>query len=239
MSSACRVIGLALLLAAGCRHRPPVVAITERELTTELSYTEDPETHTWRTFRARPGARIPAEGIWQRYAPFIGIRPEALVQMRPARPDGIIPGAVLIDYQQVHLGYPVAGYGYNLTVKDGLLWGGAGKVMTGLPLTLPAPISRERAAEIALAHVDRKHPLPGLTVAVDPNAPWPWVAEPKRWKPPQPTLVLGSLSFQPRGVDFQLLWELSFSGTGLLEPGTMTIDAVTGAVLVTTSGRIE
>jgi hypothetical protein len=44
---------------------------------------------------------------------------------------------------------------------------------------------------------------------------------------------------QPRGVDFQLLWELSFSGTGLLEPGAMTIDAVTGAVLATTSGLIE
>jgi|tagenome__1003787_1003787.scaffolds.fasta_scaffold20816511_2 hypothetical protein len=239
MASAWRVIGLVLLLAAGCRGRPPVVAITERELMAELTYTEEPGTHTWRTFRPRPGARIPAEGIWQRYAPFIGIPSAALVQIRPARPHGIIPGAVLIDYQQRHLGYPVGGYGYSVAVKDGLLWDGAGKVMTGLPMTLPAPISRERAAEIALAHVDRKGPWPSLPLAVDPNAPWPWVAAPGRWTPPQQHLVLGSLSFQPRGIDFQLLWEFSFSGSGLLGPGTMTIDAVTGAVLATTSGLIE
>lgn len=239
MSPAWHMIGLGLLVGAGCLRQAPVAAITERELIAELSYMDEPETHTLRTFRARPGARIPAEGIWQRYAPFIGIRPEALVQMRPAQPDTILRDAVLIDYQQVHLGYPVAGCGYRITVKDGLLGDGAGKVMMGLPTTLPAPISRERATEIALAHVDRQHPWPGMTVTVNPNAPWPWVAEPKRWKPPQSSLVLGSLSFQPRGVDFQLLWTFSFAGTGLWEPGTMTIDGVSGAVLDTTSGRID
>ena len=236
---------LTSLLATACRNRgggvgaasradvslaaptAPVPVLTERDLIRELTYQTDPVTHTWRTFEARRGARIPAEGIWQRYAPFLGIPPTALVPIRPPRKHPIIPNAVLIDYGQMHLGYPVGGYGYSITVKDGLFVDGLGKTMTDLPATLPAPISRERAAEVAFARVEPKGP------------PFPWVTEPGRWQAPQATLTLWSPKQPPRGADFLLVWHFSFSSTGIREPGSITIDAVTSAVLATSSGRVR
>jgi len=233
MSSMWRGIGLGLLLAASCHCRggspAPVTEkqrpVTERQLNDELSVTTDPDTHTWRTFRARPGARIPADGIWYRYAPFLGIPPEALVPIRPPRPDSIIPGAVLIDYQQMHLGYPVDA-GFSVVVKDGLLIDGVGKIVTDLPPTLPAPISRERAAEIAFA-------------LIEPKGARPWLAQPGRWTPPRQELALSSPKMPARGPDFQLIWFFSFSSTGISEPGSIMIDAVTGAVMSTTPGKIQ
>jgi hypothetical protein len=234
MSSGWRASCLGLLFVAGCHggsaSPAPVtekqLPVTEKQLNHELTFTLDPDTRTWRTFRARPGARIPADGIWYRYAPFLGIPPEALVPVRPPRPHPIVPGAVLIDYQQMHLGYPVAGGGYSIAVKDGLLRDGLGKVVTDLPVTLPAPISRERAAEIAFARIE-------------PKGARPWLAQPGRWKPPSQDLVLSSPMMPARGRDFQLVWFFSFSSTGISEPGTVTIDAVTGAVMATTPNLIH
>jgi hypothetical protein len=233
MSSMWGVIGLELLLAASCHGRvgspAPVtekqLPVTEKQLNAELTFTVDPDTHNWRTFRARPGARIPADGIWYRYAPFLGIPPEALVPIGPPRPHPIIPGAVLIDYQQMHLGYRVDA-GFSVAVKDGLLRDALGKIVTDLPPTLPTPISRERAAEIAFAQIE-------------PKGARPWLAQPGRWTPPRQELVLSSPKMPPRGRDFQLMWIFSFSSTGISEPGTITIDAVTGALMGTTPNKIE
>jgi len=227
MSSAWRVIGLGLLLVASCSGRPaPPAPVTEKQLNEELTFTIDPDTHVWRTFRPRPGARIPADGIWYRYAPFLGIPPESLVPSRPPVPDTIIPGAVMIAYQQMHLGYPVAGGGYLITVKDGLLNDGVGHVVTDLPLTLGIPISQERATEIAFARIE-------------PKGARPWLTQPGRWNPPTQSLALWSPMFLVRGRDFQLVWFFSFSGTGIWEPGSIFIDAVTGAVIYTGSGMIQ
>jgi len=91
-----------LLVERGARQEfepfepPPVRPEGRTDLRELTTFTIDPDTHTWRTFRARPGARIPADGIWYRYAPFLGIPPEALVPVRPPRPDPIVPGAVAI-----------------------------------------------------------------------------------------------------------------------------------------------
>ena len=203
---------------------------SELELNRELTYTTDPVTKTWRTFRPRPGARIDGDSVWRRYAPFIGIPISELVRVGPSRPASVIPNAVFITYQQMHLGYPVGGYGYTLQVKDGLLIDGLGKSMPGLPSQLPNPISRERALAIALARAAPKGP------------PYPWTTEPKRWKAPAQDLVLGATRFEPKGSDFRLVWEFSFSSTGLSgvdAPGSITIDAETGAVIATTPGLIR
>ena len=70
MASAWRVVGLGLLLVAGCRARAAAVpAITERALNAELSYTVDPDSHGWRTFWARPGARDLDHSWHQRPSP--------------------------------------------------------------------------------------------------------------------------------------------------------------------------
>jgi len=216
-----------MLLVASCHgRRAPPAPVTEKQLNEELTFTVDPDTHVWRTFRPRPGARIPADGIWYRYAPFLGIPPEALVPVRPPRPDPIVPGAVAIVYQQMHLGYPVAGGTYLVIVKDGLLYDGIGHVVPDLPATLPVPISRERATEIAFARIE-------------PKGARPWLTQPKRWSPPTQDLMLWSPKFPQRGPDFQLVWIFSFSSTGVFEPGSITIDAVTGAVILTSSSKIQ
>ena len=125
----------------------------------------------------------------------------------------------------MHLGYRVAD-GYSIAVKDGLLRDGVGKVVTDLPATLPVPMSRERAAEIAFARIEPKGALP-------------WLAQPGRWRPPSQDLVLWSPKVPARGRDFQLVWIFSFSGTGVSEPGSITIDAATGAVMGTTPSAIR
>src|SRR5690348_7967167 len=94
-----------VLMVGACRAGRPTDSggahvASELELNRELTYTTDPATKTWRTFAPRPGARVAADGVWQRYAPYVGIPISELVRVGPSRPAGIIPNAVLITYQQ-------------------------------------------------------------------------------------------------------------------------------------------
>src|SRR5215470_12998355 len=97
-----RALGWALLLAAACRGASPpasrpdaggarAATITRAELAREIDVATDFSTHTWRQVSARPGARVPVEGMWQRYAPFLGIPPAELVLDGPPRPSAASP----------------------------------------------------------------------------------------------------------------------------------------------------
>jgi hypothetical protein len=222
---------LVVMLAVGsaaCRGRGTTVAVaTEQEFIREISVVINDKTHTWEgLFRVRPGVRVPIEGFWLRYAPFLGIPPSALVLARPPMRDSVLRDGMLYAFQQVHRGYPVSNGGYLVDVVNGYVVGGAGKAMIGLPDQLPPPISADRALAIALAQVE-------------PKGARPWLTEPGRWRPPASTLALAADKFEPIGSDFHLVYTFSFSSTGVMEPGTLTIDAVTGAVITRTSGSIR
>jgi hypothetical protein len=59
------------------------------------------------------------------------------------------------------------------------------------------------------------------------------------WKTIAETLVLRASRFDPVGANFSLAWVFQFAGTGLSEPGTMDVDAVTGRVLSSTPGSVR
>jgi hypothetical protein len=199
---------------------------TQRQFIEEISVAIDFKRHTWGPFEVRRGARVPLAGFWERYAPFLGIAPSELVQSRPPRPAPVIPNAKLHDFVQMHLGYPVAGYGYSVQVLDGYVQSGLGKAMTHLPAQAPTPISRARAEAIAF---DR----------IEPKGARPWLTEPGRWKPPTGVLAWWSGKLAPEGPDFHLVWSFHFASTGISEPGSIYVDAEDGAVLVSTPGAIR
>jgi hypothetical protein len=228
--SACQRAGARASDAAGAERRlPPTVpaaVATVKEMINELSVQPNFKNHTWGPFEVRRGVRVPIEGFWQRYAPFVGIPISELVLVRPPRPAPVIPNAKLYDFQQVHAGYPVANYGYSLEVLDGYVLSGLGKAMTGLPDRLPTPITPERAMEIALEQVE-------------PKGARPWLTEPGRWQRPASGLALSTGKVDPIGADFRLLYTFSFSSTGVHEPGSLIIDAEAGTVIARTSARIR
>jgi hypothetical protein len=217
-----------LFVVAACRgdsRQQKVTVATKSELIQELSTQGDFKTHTWRIFEPRPGVRIPVEGMWRRYEPFLGIPASVLVETGPSRPDSIRPNGKIVYYQQMHLGYPVAGYGYSVESVDGFLRFGRGQAVpiSALPATLPTPISRERALTMALEHVT-------------PKGVFPWLTKPADFAPPKQALVLWSRSIDPVGSAFRLVWKFSFSSTGVYEPGTLTLDAKEGTLIETSPG---
>jgi hypothetical protein len=207
----------------GTEHRPPrtVVVATEKEVINEISVHIDFKTHTWGPFEVRRA--VPFDGFWQRYEPFVGIPISEIVLAHPPRPSSTIRRAELYDFKQVHGGYPVAGYGYSIQVLDGYVLSGLGKAMTGLPDKFPTPIPSERALAIALEQVE-------------PKGARPWLTNPGRWRPPTSELILWSRKVDPIGADFRLVYYVAFSMTGVSEPGTLTIDAETGAVIERSPG---
>jgi hypothetical protein len=211
---------------------PTMEPATERDVMRELSFTTDPKTPTPRMIRTRPGVDVSIEVFWRRYARILGVPPDELVQTGPLRPSSTLPGHLLIFYQQVHLGYPVAGYGYLVDADRGLFRDATGKVMPDLPGTLPHPIDRAAALEAALGYLKLDGPPPWLSVNTTASA------SPGR-HPPKQTLVLRASRFDPVGADFSLAWIFQFAGTGLHEPGTMDVDAVTGRVVSTTPGHVR
>ena len=211
---------------------PTMEPATERDLMRELSFTTDPKTRTPRMIRTRSGVDVSIEVFWRRYARILGVPPDELVQSAPPRPSSTLPGHLLLSYQQVHLGYPVAGYGYLVDADRGLFRNATGKVMPDLPSTLPHPIDRAAALQAALSYLKLDGPPPWLAVNAGASA------SPGR-RPPEQTLVLRAVRFDPVGADFSLAWIFQFAGTGLSEPGTMDVDAVTGQVLATTPGAVE
>jgi hypothetical protein len=208
---------------------------TEREIVRELTFTTDPKTRTPRMIDVRPGVDVSIDIFWRRYASILRVPPDELVQTAPPRPSSTLPGHVLISYQQVHLGYPVAGYGYLVDADRGLFRSATGKIMPDLPSALPEPIDRGAALDVALRYLKLSGPPPWepsrLPVA-GPGGPLPRHL-------PEASLVLWASRFDPLGSDFSLTWVLRFTGTGLKEPGTMEIEAATGRVLSTSPGSIR
>jgi hypothetical protein len=74
---------------------------------------------------------------------------------------------------------------------------------------------------------------------VTPKGAFPWATRPTKYAPPRQKLVLWSDRLEPVGSDFRLIWDFSFWGTGVDEPGTMTLDAKDGTLLETTPGKIR
>jgi hypothetical protein len=214
---------------------------TEREIMRELTFTTDPKTRTPRMIRARAGVDVSVDVFWRRYAHILRVPPDELVQSAPPRPSSTASGHVLISYQQVHLGYPVAGYGYLVDADRGFFRDATGKVMPDLPSTLPNPIDLATALDAALAYLKLDGPPPWLsanpTASASQGGP-AWMQPPPR-HPPQHALVLRAGRFDPVGADFSLAWIFQFAGTGLHEPGTMDVDGVTGRVVSTTPGSVR
>lgn len=205
---------------------PAAVAVaSEKEFIHEISVAVDFKRHTWGPFHVMDGVRVPFEGFWQRYEPFVGIPISELLLAGPPRPSPVALHGKVYDFQQVHGGYPVSGYGYSLEVVGGYVRWGLGKTMTGLPDRLPTPITADRALAIALEQVQ-------------PKVARPWLTDPQHLHPPTSTLMLWSSMVDPTGADPGLVYTFDFSGTGVFEPHTLIIDAETGAVLRATRSAI-
>ena len=178
----------------------------------------DPILGTVRRFQSRPGINTPVSDIWSRYASVIGT--PKLVAMGAPRPDRISPGRMLTSYQQFHLGYPIANFGYLVETEAGIFRTADGKLAPNLPSTFPTPISQAAALQAALQYLKIQTP--------------PWVTDPAKHPAPVMTLELVPQRIDPASAeDFKLLWEIRLVGTGVLEPGGIEVDAASGKVLGT------
>jgi hypothetical protein len=172
----------------------------------DLSVSVDFKTHTPTHIEARPGARVPVEGLWSRLGGRLRVPPASLVAQGPPAPSASVPGGTSTWYQQMHLGHPVAGYGYRVEADHGLLRTASGRLMPDLPATLPAAITREEALTVATRYL-----------AAGGGSPAPRSEGHLAW---------WSGKRQPAASDFQLVWSFDFPGDRVV------VDAQSGAVLV-------
>lgn len=180
----------------------------------------DPALKTLRRFEARPGINTPVADVWTRYESAIGVSHSVLVPVGSARPDTTHAGQLLVSYQQYHLGYPVAGFGYLVATESGMFRSADGKVAKSLPSSLPTPISGATALQNAIQFQQLTNP--------------PWVANPTKYHAPVATLALMPQGASPASAtDFRLIWVIGMLGTGVLEPAAVEVDAATGSVLDT------
>lgn len=138
---------------------------------------------------------------------------------------GIIKGSRVTAYEQVHRGYPVPGFGYFVTTKDGISRGKTGEYLEGLPNEWPKPMSESAALALAVQE---------LNLGSTP----PWAAQPQRFHAPKGTLGWVSRGSHANPKDFVLSWGFDMHGTGvgLL---SITLDAVTGKLISKQSGIIQ
>jgi hypothetical protein len=204
----------------GCR----VKRATQEEFDRELSVRTDPKTGMPTWVDARQNVNVPIRGFWTRYEQFLHV-PASALELARKRPDRLGHGT-LYSYQQVHLGYPVANGGYLVETDRDMFRSATGKFILGLPASLPHPIRGSAAIDAAVQSLRLQEPLPWTTPAaktIGYHAP------------------VATLSLAPEGADggFKLIWYVSFASTGLAsrDVGAMVIDAGTGAILGTISGR--
>lgn len=138
---------------------------------------------------------------------------------------GIITGSRVTMYGQVHLGYPVIGFGYFVTTKDGIVYGKNGSYLNGLPNEWPKPMSEPAALAVAIRELN-----------ID-GAP-PWVANPKTYHVPKGSLAWVTTRRHESPEDFVLAWCFDLRGAGVGFIG-IELDAVTGKLVVKHSGIEE
>jgi hypothetical protein len=206
---ACRGAGPSRSSGAGAAAGADASASpAEAALARDLIVTVDFATHAPSRIEARPGASVPVEGLWSRLDGRLRVPPASLVPEGPPAPSTSVPGGTSTWYQQMHLGHPVAGYGYHVEAEHGLLRTATGHLMPDLPASLPAAITRDEALTVATRHL----------AARGAGAPPPPASEGR--------LVLWSGKQHPTGADFQLVWSFDFAGDRVI------VDAQSGAVLV-------
>lgn len=174
-------------------------------------------------FEARKDIRVPVDEIWTRYGRYLHVSPTALVPIGSPRSEG--NGRVLTMYQQVHLGYPVEGYGYFVSAEKGMFRAAHGKYATNLPGSVPSLISETAALDIVVKTLKL-------------NGPPPWVTDHITKHAPKGMLTFMSPPTEPPREEFVLTWEFTFAGTGV-SLAEMAINAVTGAVVWVYSGGVE
>jgi choice-of-anchor A domain-containing protein len=207
-------------LRVGFRVAPSPSTPSTRELANAQL---DPVLGTLRRFESRPGVNTLVGDVWSRYASAIGVPRSALVSTGAARQDPTRPSEMLVPYQQYHLGYPVAGFGYLVATENGVFRNAAGKSAANLPTTLPTPVSSATAISAALSFAKITNP--------------PWVANPSKYRAPTATLVLAPQRPNPAAAsDYRLVWDVRFLGSGVTQPGSVQIDAGTGAIAGSTPG---
>lgn len=199
----------------------------KRELMRELDYTEtgplsrDP-VRVITSFRAQNGVNIPVDSIWTRYEQFLRVAAADFQSVASTIPKP--KPWVETRYQQLHLGYPVRGFGYIVLSENGMFRSASGKVMPDLPEVLPTPMTLD-AARAAL-----------VKALKFPGSP-PWLIEPTKYRAPEGTLALTSRSLFPTPDDFVLTWCFDLGGSGLGSRAA-DIDAETGQLLRKSPSRI-
>jgi len=145
-----------------------------------------------------------------------------LVAERP----GIVPGSVLRTYGQLHLGYPVAGYGMFVESKDGIILSKNGKLMAGLAPAYPTPMSQAAALEFAWRALEL------------PDRP-PWVTQPAAYHAPTGQLALVAKLIYPTPKDFVLARCFVLQGSGIGLYSAVEVDAATGELISRNPGSIQ
>jgi choice-of-anchor A domain-containing protein len=191
----------------------------------ELANVEvDLKTGMFRRFTAKSGINTPIGEVWSRYESAPGISATELVPAGKPLKSSTAATQTVQTYQQYAQGYPVAGFGYSVTSENGIFRNAVGRVMPNLP-SLPQP---SVTAATALQNV-----LARLQVN-----PAPWVAKPATYKAPVGTLALVPKKFVPSAQEFALAWIFEFDATnGIGNARFMAVDAVTGAILRSSSGQ--
>lgn len=188
---------------------------SEREIASIQSSSDGSAVH----FETNAGINTRTIDVWSRYRDFIGLEASDLFAIG-AEAHPVQGGGERRRYTQHVGGIPIFGFGYFVEEREGIFHSAFGRIVPATTaITLPATtLDENTAAGALLQHLQ----LPSL----------PWVNDPASYQAPNATLMWASKTGRPVASDLELRWVFDFARTGLWEPASAHVHAVTGEVTI-------
>jgi Zn-dependent metalloprotease len=186
----------------------PVVALTPLAAEARSVTSRD---GTVVAFELVPAAAVAPHAVFARYGAELGLGADDQIELGATRPG--VNGLVHYVGHQTFRGVPIAGAAYSLTVKDGVVVSGLGRIVNGLALD-PTPIVAEDVARAAaFAAFGAREPRP-----IAPG-----------------TLVIAASGTRPAADAYRLVWRFAVETEVPYDVMRVDIDAHTADLLPTRS----
>jgi choice-of-anchor A domain-containing protein len=167
-------------------------------------------------FEALPGVNSLLEGVFDRYAETLGLRPglDRLVRA-PGGQSPLDPTRATANFRQEYRGIPVDGYGYLVEHDNELFRSAKGRLLSDITLDIAPGLSSSQAITAALdaAEITER----------------PWNQTPPAAPPPTTSLVIVARSTLGVVPPPRLAWRVRLSG--IARASSIDVDAQTGELL--------
>lgn len=198
---------------------PPVARPGEPPFQREtVNVRRDRSTGLARGFTIRDGINVTVQEMFTRYASDIGLDPsDSLVPMRPHAQDPFDPTLGVQYYEQYHNGIPVRGFGETVYDSNGFARRVTGRVAHGLSVPTKPMITAVTAINSATA----------AAFAGKPS----WSTPGSQFRPPTATLIIAAESWNKVPQTAKLIWYVDFAASGSERLRSVSVNAVTGAIV--------